>query len=82
VVVLVDVFSGSVPGANVALSLLAIVYYGDVDEKVIPSREEAMMQSSWKPSQQIGSDPTILDYGKVSMMETMILGLMYHDRWQ
>lgn len=62
--VLVDVFSGAVPGADVALSLLAIMHYNDVDRKVIPSREEAMMQSSWKPSQQIGSDPTILDCNK------------------
>lgn len=30
-----------------------------------------MMQSSWKPSQQMGSDPTILDYDKVSAMETV-----------
>lgn len=27
----------------------------------IPSREEVMIQSSWNPSQEIGSEPTILD---------------------
>jgi hypothetical protein len=32
----------------------------------LPSREEVMIQSSWKPSQQTGSVPTTLDFEVVS----------------
>lgn len=31
-------------------------------EMYVPSRDDVMIQSSWKPSQQIGSSPTTLDY--------------------
>lgn len=34
----------------------------DDDKDNIPSRDEVMMLSSWNPSQQMGSSPTILDY--------------------
>ena len=65
VVVLVDAFSGAVPGADVAcyhtLTLQKTQDSGGEGEGKIPSREEVMMQSSWNPSQEIGSDPTILD---------------------
>ena len=42
--------------------VLAFARWGDGwGEWVVPSRDEVMIESSWKPSQQIGSSPTILD---------------------
>lgn len=42
------------------------------------------MQSFWKPSQQIGSSPTILDYGSVSILKLTIWVSInaYHYRGQ
>jgi hypothetical protein len=43
-----------------------------------------MMQSFWKPSQQVGSSPTILDYVSVSFLKLRIWASVnaYHDRGQ
>jgi D-serine dehydratase len=38
-----------------------------------------MMESSWKPSQQIGSSPTDLDYNKVSCYSCGRHNRTYHD---
>lgn len=47
----------------------------------IPSRDEVMMLSSWNPSQQIGSSPTILDcYSLVRSQPKAVC--TYHDRRQ
>ena len=51
----------------------------------IPSSEDVMMESSWKPSQQIGSSPTILDCASklafLKIAEYTQGGGSYHDRW-
>jgi hypothetical protein len=42
------------------------------------------MQSFWKPSQQMGSSPTTLDYGSVNILQLTIWTPIdaYHDRGQ
>lgn len=49
----------------------------------IPSRDEVMIQSSWNPTQQIGSSPTILDWEVLVSCDRSVWNVpTHHDGWQ